>query len=392
MSKESAMPAMNSTRTMRDKPNGAPIGATADLGMNVAILEAADGWSKIKLVDDVQQPTGWVSTDAVGTDESTHEIIDKAAFARACWRTASACDVNAHYLAAVAEHRSRIRDGEESGKIGPYRLTPVEWEANRKSGKFGFEFKAADIADWRVQCIVFGSMVNAALAAVNTPPKVIDLYLKQFPPAAPLSAADRTQLSNELKSAIESTRSLIVEAGGEVLDDEPDKVDGVLSDAGTKTKTTPKGSSGKLFEEKAPAIMGQLIADFGLDKKQAAGILGNIGHECAGFTLMQEQSPIGGGRGGFGWCQWTGPRRVNFERFCSQQGMQPTSDKANYGFLKLELNSTERAAITAVKATSTVKDAVRKFELNFERAGIKHYESRDRWAERALTAFAGKST
>src|SRR5207237_660573 len=77
-------------------------------------------------------------------------------------------------------------------------------------------------------------------------------------------------------------------------------------------------------------------------------ILGNIGHECGGFRLMQELRPTSG-RGGFGWVQWTGPRRVAFEKFCDDNGLEPTSDAANYRFLKLELQTTEKATVPAMK-------------------------------------------
>ncbi|MBV8338006.1 MAG: hypothetical protein JO358_21770, partial [Alphaproteobacteria bacterium] len=55
--------------------------------------------------------------------------------------------------------------------------------------------------------------------------------------------------------------------------------------------------------------MNSLVKDLTLTAEQAAGILGNIGWECGLFNHLQEQNPIGGGRGGLGWCQWTGPRR-----------------------------------------------------------------------------------
>jgi hypothetical protein len=59
-----------------------------------------------------------------------------------------------------------------------------------------------------------------------------------------------------------------------------------------------------LFRRKAPDTMLKLMADFDLDAPDAAAILGNIGHECGGFHLMQEVKPaVEASRGGFGWCQ-----------------------------------------------------------------------------------------
>lgn len=146
--------------------------------------------------------------------------------------------------------------------------------------------------------------------------------------------------------------------------------------------------SDDLFRQKSPGIMRMLMADFGLDDIGAAAILGNLGHESAGFKFLQELKPmVPGSKGGYGWAQWTGPRRKEFEAYCSRNSLDPASDKANYGFLFVELKGSEKAAIPAVKAADTLKDKVIAFEAAFERAGVKHYESRIEWAEKALDAY-----
>ena len=142
-----------------------------------------------------------------------------------------------------------------------------------------------------------------------------------------------------------------------------------------------------LFQAKSPGIMKKLMSDFDLDVEAAAAVLGNLGHECAGFRLMQEQKPLKGGRGGYGWAQWTGPRRVQFEQWARQHDLPLDLDEANYGFLKHELSSSEANAIAALRETSTLEGGVRAFEQNFERAGIKHYSSRDQYARVAKDAF-----
>jgi Phage tail lysozyme len=102
-----------------------------------------------------------------------------------------------------------------------------------------------------------------------------------------------------------------------------------------------------LFAQKAPAIIEQLMADFQLSDIQAAAILGNIGHECAGFHALHELGQPEG-RGGYGWAQWTGPRREKFLAWCKQYRLDWQSEAANYGFLKHELETTEGAAIAAL--------------------------------------------
>jgi len=146
--------------------------------------------------------------------------------------------------------------------------------------------------------------------------------------------------------------------------------------------------SDTLFRAKAPGIMNLLMADFGVDLESAAAILGNLGHESGGFRSLQEIRPtIAGSAGGFGWAQWTGSRRDQYEAYCSRNGYDPASDTANYKFLFVELSGSERGAIPAVKNAVGLQAKVQAFEMAFERAGIKGYESRMVWANKALEAY-----
>jgi hypothetical protein len=142
----------------------------------------------------------------------------------------------------------------------------------------------------------------------------------------------------------------------------------------------------RLFIAKAPAIMDSLKRDFGFSTVQAAAILGNLGHECNGFQSMQEIHPDAG-RGGYGWSQWTGPRRRAFEAWCDDHGLDIDSDQANYGFLKKELSSTHANARRALLEETDLVRAVRVFERKFLVAGVPHYPSRERYAEIALEAY-----
>lgn len=143
-----------------------------------------------------------------------------------------------------------------------------------------------------------------------------------------------------------------------------------------------------LFEQKAPGVMQMLMDDFDLSAESAAAILGNIGHECNGFETLQEIRPtVPGSRGGYGWCQWTGPRRLQFEAYCARNGLDPASDAANYKWLFVELTGAEKKAIPAVQAAQGLDAKVIAFERAFLRAGVKNYASREKWAETALAAF-----
>jgi hypothetical protein len=142
------------------------------------------------------------------------------------------------------------------------------------------------------------------------------------------------------------------------------------------------------FDTKAPKIMSALLSDFPIGLMDAAAIVGNLGHESGGFDNLQEIKPtIAGSRGGFGWAQWTGPRRREYEAYCQRNRLNPASDRANYAYLFVELKGPERKAIPAVVAADGLQAKVEAFEQSFERAGVKHYPSRLQWAQRALTAW-----
>ena len=81
-----------------------------------------------------------------------------------------------------------------------------------------------------------------------------------------------------------------------------------------------------------PGYYGPALRDFPITPRTAA-ILGNLGHESAGLTILQEIKPtVAGSKGGYGWAQWTGPRRRAYEAYCARIGKNPASDEANYAY------------------------------------------------------------
>jgi len=147
-----------------------------------------------------------------------------------------------------------------------------------------------------------------------------------------------------------------------------------------------------LFTQKVHYIRPKLRADFSLSAQDANAIIGNLAHETGGFEHFQEKNPtVAGSRGGFGWAQWTGSRRRAFEAYCSRNDLDPYSDKANYGWLWVELTGPEKKAIPAVKKAKGLPAKVKAFEKSFERAGTKHYASRIKWAERSLKVPPAKT-
>lgn len=138
----------------------------------------------------------------------------------------------------------------------------------------------------------------------------------------------------------------------------------------------------------------RLMRDLGLTELQAAGLLGNLGHESGGFQTLQERRPVvRGSRGGWGLAQWTGPRRRAMEAWCRAHGLDPADPEANYGYLCAELRGSEAGALVALKRTATLESATETFCTLFERPGIVALDSRLVWARRALGAVrAGLTT
>ncbi len=143
-----------------------------------------------------------------------------------------------------------------------------------------------------------------------------------------------------------------------------------------------------LFTTKAPGIMADLIRDLSITVEDAAAICGNFGTETGGFAKLQEIKPtVKGSKGGYGWAQWTGPRRRAYEAWCRENGKEPSSDAANYGYVIVELKGAYKHAIVAVKKASGLTAKVKAFEMEYEGAGVKNYASRVKYANAALTAF-----
>jgi hypothetical protein len=146
--------------------------------------------------------------------------------------------------------------------------------------------------------------------------------------------------------------------------------------------------TGSTFEARAGGVKSRLMADLGLTENQAASIVGNLGGE-SGLQAINEAKPtVAGSRGGFGWAQWTGPRRVAFEKFAADRGMDVTNPEANYAFLVHELNGSENGALKALRETDSLDAGTRVFQEKYERAGIVAMDRRLGFAKRALGANA----
>lgn len=169
----------------------------------------------------------------------------------------------------------------------------------------------------------------------------------------------------------------------------PGQTGGSMPAVSPSGQIAAKPTSSEEWNTIAPRLVSDLSRDLQLSPEQAAGVVGQLGHESAGFSTLQEQKPmVTGSKGGFGYAQWTGPRRRQFEDWASANNLDPTSYEANYGFLKNELtNSPEAKVVASLRAAPDAQTAGRVFTDQFLRPGIPGYDSRSNWTNKAL-AFA----
>lgn len=140
------------------------------------------------------------------------------------------------------------------------------------------------------------------------------------------------------------------------------------------------------WDKLAPQVISRLSSDLNLTPQQAAGIVGQLGYESAGLQAINEVNPVvPGSRGGFGWAQWTGPRRRAFEQWAQQNRADIQDPETNYQFLLHELTATpEGRVLDSIRKASDAQAAGRIFTDQFLRPGVPAYDKRASWTEKAL--------
>src|SRR5699024_6016416 len=140
------------------------------------------------------------------------------------------------------------------------------------------------------------------------------------------------------------------------------------------------------WDDYAPRAIASLSRDLQISPQQAAGVVGQLGFESEGLQAINERQPVvPGSRGGYGWAQWTGPRRKQFESWAADQGLDISTPEANYGFLVHELTNTpESRVLDAIRQAEDAQSAGRVFTDKFLRPGIPNHEGRQSWTEKAM--------
>lgn len=144
-----------------------------------------------------------------------------------------------------------------------------------------------------------------------------------------------------------------------------------------------------LTQQQGQQVAAQYVAnlqrDFGLTKPQAEGIVANLWHESGGMNSgINQGGQIGApsanmaddNANGYGIAQWGGARKQGLIDYAQQHGLDPSSQAANYGYLKQELETTQSGAIAAVKGTSTAAEATEAFCNAFEKPSDPEMASR----------------
>jgi peptidoglycan hydrolase-like protein with peptidoglycan-binding domain len=127
--------------------------------------------------------------------------------------------------------------------------------------------------------------------------------------------------------------------------------------------------------------------DLGYTRNKVAGLFGNGDVESAGYNTLQETRPVvAGSAGGYGWMQWTGPRRRAYLAWASALGLDPAADETNYRYMVHELLTIETAAHRAILACADTPEAAAAVVCTkYLRPGVPHLDRRISSAQRAAT-------
>ena len=168
----------------------------------------------------------------------------------------------------------------------------------------------------------------------------------------------RLQASN--KSLKEQVQEALEKANTDSTQKEPK-----LNLTEEKPKTTSSNTGDRLKIE--------LEEVFGLEDFQAAAIVGNLDQETGGFKFMQELDPaVKGSKGGYGFAQWTGPRRKAFEAWSSQNNLDVNSYDANFGFMVHEIQNNDYfiKVMEKLSKTKNIDEATEVFSDGYLKPGI----------------------
>lgn len=126
-----------------------------------------------------------------------------------------------------------------------------------------------------------------------------------------------------------------------------------------------------------PASIRQGLIARGLPEHVADGFVMNMKDESGLNPGINEIAPlVPGSRGGFGLYQLTGPRRVAYEQWATQNGFPLDSVDAQLDFLMMELQGPEAAAAQRIMAAPDAGSAAAAIVTDFLRPSPEHRDRR----------------
>lgn len=145
---------------------------------------------------------------------------------------------------------------------------------------------------------------------------------------------------------------------------------------GSPTAPAATGVASGAPSADAANIKAGLVAR-GLPEHVADGFVMNFQDESGLNPGINEQNPtVPGSRGGYGLYQLTGPRRVAYENFAKQRGVNPADTDAQLDFLVSELQGPEAGAAKSIFAAPDAGTAAAAIATNFLRPNAKSLADR----------------
>lgn len=153
---------------------------------------------------------------------------------------------------------------------------------------------------------------------------------------------------------------------------------GMLTGEGGQTPARSYGGAPASVPSSADAasIRAGLIKR-GLPEHVADGFLMNFQDESGFNSGINEAEPtVPGSRGGYGLYQLTGPRRVAYEQYAQQLGVDPSNVDAQLDFMMSELQGPEARAAKSIFAAPDAGSAAAAIATNFLRPAKEHLDAR----------------
>jgi hypothetical protein len=116
----------------------------------------------------------------------------------------------------------------------------------------------------------------------------------------------------------------------------------------------------------------------GMSPIHAEAFAWNVGDESGFDPGINELAPIvPGSRGGFGFSQWTGPRRRALDAYAANRGVPVSDPEMQLDFLMTELQGPEASAWQRISAAQTTPEAAAAVVNHFLRPAEEHRARRE---------------